>query len=136
MSTFSGSTWEDDGDPIMLERLPAKEPDASSSDWMGFTKKRNPMLETALEKVVAVQGKDEVEDVLEKLEAKWRKNGASATGRMIYVLKRLVENEDVERSVAVRFGVKLYSFVNLWFFFLEPALAFICCLCVMTGPVD
>lgn len=110
MSTFSGSTWEKNGDPIILERRPAKGPDASSSNWMGFTKKRNPMLETAFEKVVAVKGKDEVEEVLEKLEAKWRKNGASATGRMIYVLKRLVEEEDVERSVVVRICcVHLYT---------------------------
>jgi hypothetical protein len=114
MSTFSGSTWEEDGDLIILKRRPAKEPDASSSNWMGFTKKRNLMLETALEKVVAVKGKDEVEDVLEKLQTKWCKNGASATGRMIYVLKRLVEEEDVERSVVVRmFWVILYSFLDL-----------------------
>lgn len=87
--------------PPIHRVLKAGDP-VTSAVWMIELRKRNKVLEPAVQKLIAGQGEEKLHELLEDLQAKWRRNGASACGRMIYCLKRLIEMKDVDRTLVVR----------------------------------
>ncbi|GAQ81251.1 hypothetical protein KFL_000750190 [Klebsormidium nitens] len=99
-ASFDKRTSSDDKVTEPLRHREVKAGDrVTSAVWMRETKKRNKVLEPAVEKIIAVHGEEKLHKLFEDLQAKWRMNGASACGRMIYCLRRLIDMKDVDRTL-------------------------------------